>query len=168
MPMFMLCLIAFFVHYFFNFYPNITVVRTLNLELYTFSDILCFQTFIVTEYGAGNVVSTDGDIYSYGIIVLEMVTGKRPTNTIFTQGMSLDEYVEMALHTGPMDVVDIRLSLSLKNEANDASASHNRKIEALISLLRLGLSCSEEMPTSRMPTGDIIKELVAIKSSIRI
>jgi len=114
------------------------------------------------------VVSTDGDIYSYGIIVLEMVTGKRPTNTIFTQGMSLDEYVEMALHTGPMDVVDIRLSLSLKNEANDASASHNRKIEALISLLRLGLSCYEEMPTSRMPTGDIIKELVAIKSSIRI
>ena len=164
----MLCLIAFFVHYFFNFYPNITVVRTLNLELYTFSDILCFQTFIVTEYGAGNVVSTDGDIYSYGIIVLEMVTGKRPTDNIFTRGMSLREYVAMALHTGPMDVVDMRLSLSLKNEANDASASHNRKIEALISLLRLGLSCYEEMPTSRMPTGDIIKELVAIKSSIRI
>ena len=61
------------------------------------------------------MVSTAGDIYSYGIIVLEMVTGKRPTDNIFTQEMSLREYVEMALHTGPMDVVDMRLSLSLKN-----------------------------------------------------
>jgi hypothetical protein len=88
---------------------------------------------------------------------------------IFTQGVSLHDYVEMALHREPMAVVDMRLSLSLKNEGHDASAaSYNRKIEALILLLRLGLSCSEEMPTSRMPTGDIIKELVAIKSLIHI
>ncbi|TKW01244.1 hypothetical protein SEVIR_8G167800v4 [Setaria viridis] len=124
--------------------------------------------YAAPEYGAGNVVSTNGDVYSYGILVLEMVTGKRPTDSICAQGMSLRQYVEMALHKGTMEVVDMPLSLRLKNEVHDASASYNRKIEALISLLRLGLSCSEEMPTSRMPTGDIIKELVAIKSLIHI
>ncbi|CAN6372472.1 unnamed protein product [Urochloa humidicola] len=123
--------------------------------------------YAAPEYGAGNVVSTNGDIYSYGILVLEMVTGKRPTDNIFIQGMSLRQYAEMALQTGTMEVVDMGLSLSLKND-QDASASYNRKIEALISLLRLGLSCSDEMPTSRTPTGDIIKELVTIKSSICI
>ncbi|KAJ1275895.1 hypothetical protein BS78_05G171100 [Paspalum vaginatum] len=122
--------------------------------------------YAAPEYGAGNVVSTNGDIYSYGILVLETVTGKRPTDNTFTEGMSLREYVEMALHKGPMEVVDMHLSLSLEDELHDASASRSRKIDSLVSLLMLGLSCSEEMPTKRMLTGDIIKELLAIKSSI--
>ncbi|KAL6843019.1 hypothetical protein ACP4OV_027332 [Aristida adscensionis] len=123
--------------------------------------------YAAPEYGAGNVVSVNGDIYSYGILVLEMVTGKRPIDNMFTQGMGLREYVEHALHINtPMEVVDMRLSLSLKNEHHDAGALYSRRIDCLISLLKLGLSCSEETPSSRMPTGDIIKELLAIKESI--
>ncbi|XP_066342002.1 receptor kinase-like protein Xa21 [Miscanthus floridulus] len=122
------------------------------------------QTFNATEYGAGNVVSTNGDIYSYGILVLEMVTARRPTD-------SLRECVELALlHNGTMDIIDMRLSLSLKNDelqgAGEGDSPHKRKTDCLIALLRLGLSCSEELPTSRMATGDIIKELLRIKGSL--
>ncbi|XP_062197187.1 receptor kinase-like protein Xa21 isoform X2 [Phragmites australis] len=125
--------------------------------------------YAAPEYGAGNVVSTNGDIYSYGVLVLEMVTGKRPTDSTFGQGLSLREYVELALHNRMMDVIDMRLSLSLENELQDAGegdSSYKRNTDCLIALLRLGLSCSEEMPSCRMPTGDIIKELLAIKGSI--
>ncbi|WVZ51156.1 hypothetical protein U9M48_002324, partial [Paspalum notatum var. saurae] len=41
----------------------------------------------------------------------------------------------------------------LENELHDASASRNRKIDSLVSLLMLGLSCFEETPTNRMLTG---------------
>ncbi|CAL4984003.1 unnamed protein product [Urochloa decumbens] len=125
--------------------------------------------YAAPEYGAGNVVSTNGDIYSYGILVLEMITGKRPTDSTFREGPSIREYVELALRRGTMDVIDMRLSLSLNNElqgADEGEASHKRKTDCLITLLRLGLSCSEELPSSRMPTGDIIKELLVIKSSL--
>ncbi|CAN6363173.1 unnamed protein product [Urochloa humidicola] len=123
------------------------------------------------EYGAGNVVSTNGDIYSYGILVLEMVTGKRPTDSTFREGSSIREYVELALHRGTMEVIDMHLSLSLNNElqvqgAGEGDYLHKRKTDCLISLLRLGLSCSSELPSSRMPTGDIIKELLAIRASL--
>jgi serine/threonine protein kinase len=114
-------------------------------------------------------VSTNGDIYSYGILVLEMVTGRRPTDSTFREGSSLRDYVEMALHNGPMDVIDTRLSLSLRNElqgAGEGNSSHRKKTDCLIALLRLGLSCSEDLPSSRMPTADIIRELLVIKGSI--
>ncbi|KAG8090012.1 hypothetical protein GUJ93_ZPchr0011g27136 [Zizania palustris] len=121
------------------------------------------------EYGAGNMVSTHGDIYSYGILVLETVTGKRPTDSKFIQGLNLHEYVELSLHDGIIvDAVDPQLSLDLENELDtpDDSSYKGRVIGCLVSLLRLGLSCSQEMPSNRMSTGDIIKEMSAIKQPL--
>ena len=116
-----------------------------------------------TEYGAGNMVSTAGDIYSYGILVLETVTGKRPTDTIFGQGQRLREYVEQALDYSVTDVIDTRLEKELQTKDDFSSKV---KIDCLMSLLRLGMCCSHETPSSRMLTGDIIKQLHAIKESL--
>ncbi|XP_062197181.1 receptor kinase-like protein Xa21 isoform X2 [Phragmites australis] len=123
--------------------------------------------YAAPEYGAGNMVSTHGDIYSYGILVLETVTGKRPTDSEFPQGLSLREYVEVGLHGRVLDVVDTQLSSCLENELQSADKfSCKTKIDCLISLLRLGVSCSHEMPSNRLPAGDIINELRDIKESL--
>ncbi|KAA8538460.1 hypothetical protein F0562_027994 [Nyssa sinensis] len=45
----------------------------------------------------GTEVSTSGDVYSYGILLLEMFTGKRPTDEMFSDGLNLHNYVKMAL-----------------------------------------------------------------------
>jgi serine/threonine protein kinase len=49
------------------------------------------------EYGMGSEVSTYGDVYSYGILLSEMFTGKRPTDEIFKNSLSLHEFVKTAL-----------------------------------------------------------------------
>ncbi|PRQ60888.1 putative protein kinase RLK-Pelle-LRR-XII-1 family [Rosa chinensis] len=41
------------------------------------------------KYGMGGAVSTYGDVYSYGILLLEMLTGKRPTDDMFTDDTNL-------------------------------------------------------------------------------
>ncbi|KAL6851514.1 hypothetical protein ACP4OV_020447 [Aristida adscensionis] len=123
--------------------------------------------YAAPEYGAGNMISTHGDIYSYGILVLEMVTGKRPADNPFTQALSLREYAELGIRGEVLDVIDTRLSLCLENELQIAdNCSRTTKIDCLISLLRLGVSCSHEIPSNRMSTGDIIKELRDIKESL--
>ncbi|XP_025827437.1 receptor kinase-like protein Xa21 isoform X2 [Panicum hallii] len=123
--------------------------------------------YAAPEYGAGNMASTHGDIYSYGILVLEMMTGKRPTDSNFTRGLSLREYVALGLQGRVLDVVDTHLSMGLENGLQTACIfSPEAKIDSLISLLRLGVSCSHETPSSRMSTGEVMKELHDIKESL--
>lgn len=112
-------------------------------------------------------MSTHGDIYSFGILVLETITAKRPTDSRFGQGLSLCEYVELALNNSVMDVVDSRLSLDLESDLQTIDhPSNKRKADYVVSVLRLGISCSQESPSCRMPTWDIIKELKAVKECL--
>jgi hypothetical protein len=122
---------------------------------------------IGTEYGAGNVVWTHGDIYSYGVLVMETITGKRPTDSGFGQGLSLRGYVERALQNRVIFAVDTGLAMDLKNRLHTTGdCSYKSMSDCIVSLLRLGVSCAQESPWSRMATGGVIKELHGIKDSL--
>jgi serine/threonine protein kinase len=54
----------------------------------------------------GGQVSTLGDIYSYGILLLEMFIGKRPIDEMFKDGLSIHKFTAMALPEHVMDIVD--------------------------------------------------------------
>lgn len=45
----------------------------------------------------GSSVSREGSVYSFGILVLEMFTGKRPTDVMFRDGTDLPKFVNNAL-----------------------------------------------------------------------
>ena len=60
----------------------------------------------MAEYGLGSVVSTKGDVYSYGIILLEMIIGKRPIDSMFSEDLNLHKYASMALPNRVMEIMD--------------------------------------------------------------
>ncbi|ONK59391.1 uncharacterized protein A4U43_C08F5950 [Asparagus officinalis] len=116
--------------------------------------------YIAPEYGMGNEVSTCGDVYSYGILLLEMFTGKRPTDDMFVGGLTLPMFVKMAFPKKIADVIDAHL-LTPSDDAE--SMNYARATNCVASILRIGLSCSNELPAERMETDEIIKELHIVR-----
>ncbi|KAK9081946.1 hypothetical protein Syun_030928 [Stephania yunnanensis] len=51
--------------------------------------------YIPPEYGVGVKPSTQGDMYSYGVLLLEMFTGRRPTNEEFEDGPDLHRFARL-------------------------------------------------------------------------
>lgn len=64
----------------------------------------------------GGKPSKDGDVYSYGILVLEIFTGRRPTEDMFKDDFNLHNFVKMALPERLEQIVDPTLLPQLVEE----------------------------------------------------
>ncbi|XP_039169170.1 probable LRR receptor-like serine/threonine-protein kinase At3g47570 [Eucalyptus grandis] len=62
--------------------------------------------YIAPEYGMGVRPSTSGDVYSFGILFLEMFTGRRPTDSIVKEDFNLQKFVESELSKGATGILD--------------------------------------------------------------
>ncbi|KAJ0771637.1 putative protein kinase RLK-Pelle-LRR-XII-1 family [Helianthus annuus] len=118
--------------------------------------------YAAPEYGLGNEMTSSGDVYSFGILLLEVMTGKRPTDNIFNEDLSLHKFASAALQDHVTDVIDVNiLNVHQEDETfkqyNEANAN---KIEECLALtVRIGVSCSLDSPQQRMDMKDVVYEL---------
>jgi len=110
-------------------------------------------------------VSTLGDMYSFGILVLEILTGRRPTDKVFEDGLNLHNFVSISFPSNLLQILDPQLVPTYEPTTLDGNNSHlNRNVkECIVSLFIVGLACSKESPKERMSVVDLIKELSRIK-----
>ncbi|XP_028066668.1 probable LRR receptor-like serine/threonine-protein kinase At3g47570 [Camellia sinensis] len=80
--------------------------------------------YAAPEYGMGSDLSTYSDVYSYGILLLEMFTGKIPTDDMFKDGQNLHKLAEMASPEQVMEIVDQVLLFKVEDE--EATSSNSR------------------------------------------
>jgi serine/threonine protein kinase len=59
----------------------------------------------------GSEVSTCGDMYSFGILMLKMFTGKRPTDEAFEDGQNLHNFVGNLFPDNLIKILDPNLLL---------------------------------------------------------
>uniref|UniRef100_A0A2P2PI43 Uncharacterized protein MANES_02G031600 n=1 Tax=Rhizophora mucronata TaxID=61149 RepID=A0A2P2PI43_RHIMU len=108
--------------------------------------------YVAPELAQSLRLSEKCDVYSFGVILLELVTGRKPVESPTTNKVVvLCEYVRELLETGSAsDCFDRNLRDFSENE--------------LIQVMKLGLICTSEVPSRRPSMAEVVQVLESIRS----
>lgn len=120
----------------------------------------------VSEYGTSGNVSTYGDVYSFGIVLLEIFVGKTPTDGAFGDGRTLPEFVAGAFPEKIEQILDpALLPIQGSSDALIPGSEESQVRDCLVSAIRVGLSCCRQTPWQRMVMRDAAVELRLIRDA---
>ncbi|KXG19491.1 putative leucine-rich repeat receptor-like serine/threonine-protein kinase At2g24130 [Sorghum bicolor] len=114
--------------------------------------------YIAPEYGLGGHPSTQGDVYSFGVMLLELITGKRPTDVIFQEGLTLHDWVRRHY---PHDVAAVLAHAPWRERAPPEEAE-----VVVVELIELGLVCTQHSPALRPTMADVCHEITLLKEDL--
>ncbi|KAL6272453.1 hypothetical protein ACE6H2_023145 [Prunus campanulata] len=120
--------------------------------------------YMAPAYGLEGMVSTRGDVYSFGILVMETFTRRKPTNEMFDGEMNIKQWIanSLVLLDAKIDeVVDANLlGIGIEQEDDD----HVRKRDCISATMRLALTCCAESPEERISMKEAVATLNKIKT----
>ncbi|KAK3427959.1 hypothetical protein EUGRSUZ_F04081 [Eucalyptus grandis] len=125
--------------------------------------------YTAPEYANGSPVSREGDVYSYGILLLEMFTGLSPTSDMFRDNLSLHNYVDKALPLQAKEITDPVLFHEGESRKSSQDLPRERNCilqECLETVYHIGLACSVEEPRRRMSIDKVATQLHSIKKKL--
>ncbi|XP_031122594.1 putative receptor-like protein kinase At3g47110 [Ipomoea triloba] len=104
--------------------------------------------YMAPEYGSAGIISTMGDVYSYGILLMEVFTRKKPTDEMFQGDFTMRRWVSDLLPDAIMQIVDSNL---LTEEQ-----SWQEIEECFLMVMGLALECTADFPEERISMEDVI------------
>ncbi|KAM3264096.1 putative LRR receptor-like serine/threonine-protein kinase [Capsicum annuum] len=112
--------------------------------------------YMAPEYGSEGIVSTMGDVYSYGILLMETFTRKKPVADEFVGELTLKRWVVESHPHRVMDIVDANLF---------SRDEHLIAIEGCLrSVLEVALECTVDLPQDRITMDNVRVRLNKIQT----
>ncbi|GLT56410.1 hypothetical protein SLA2020_294530 [Shorea laevis] len=106
--------------------------------------------YIAPEYGYMMKITEKSDVYSYGVVVLEVLTGKQPIDPTSPDGLHVVDWVRQK--RGGLEVLDLSLLSRPESE-----------IEEMMQALGIALLCVNSSPDERPTMKDVVAMLKEIK-----
>ncbi|KAG6771286.1 hypothetical protein POTOM_022634 [Populus tomentosa] len=112
--------------------------------------------YIPPEYAYTMQVTAPGNVYSYGVVLLEILTTRLPVDEDFGEGLDLVKWVHGAPARGetPEQILDARLS----------TVSFGWRRE-MLAALKVALLCTDSTPAKRPKMKKVVEMLQEIKQS---
>ncbi|KAK1630227.1 hypothetical protein QYE76_004542 [Lolium multiflorum] len=117
------------------------------------------------EYAHSGQASTSGDVFSFGILLLEMLTGKRPTDSMFQNELSIVSFAERHFPDQILQIVDVHLQEECEGYIQATTEIGNVVTQCLLSLVQVALSCTSMIPKERTNMREVTIKLRAIRTS---
>ncbi|XP_050220886.1 leucine-rich repeat receptor-like protein kinase PXL1 [Mercurialis annua] len=106
--------------------------------------------YIAPEYGYTLKVDEKSDIYSFGVVLLELVTGKKPLDPAFGESTDIVEWVRRK----------IRSNQALEEALDSGIAGQCKHVqEEMLLVLRIAILCTAKNPKDRPSMRDVITML---------
>ncbi|KAA8517638.1 hypothetical protein F0562_015120 [Nyssa sinensis] len=123
------------------------------LDHYTLSSkIQSALGYMAPEFACRTVKITEKcDVYGFGVLTLEVVTGRRPVEYMEDDVVVLCDMVREALEAGRVE------------ECVDGKLCGNFPAEEAIPVIKLGLICASQVPSNRPDMGEVVKILELIQ-----
>uniref|UniRef100_A0A1J3ER87 non-specific serine/threonine protein kinase n=1 Tax=Noccaea caerulescens TaxID=107243 RepID=A0A1J3ER87_NOCCA len=110
--------------------------------------------YIAPEYGYTLKIDEKSDIYSFGVVLLELVTGKMPIDPSFEESIDVVEWIRR----------NVKENESLEQVLDPSIAGECKHvIEEMLLALRIGLLCTAKLPKDRPSIRDVITMLAEAK-----
>ncbi|KAL1533667.1 non-specific serine/threonine protein kinase [Salvia divinorum] len=116
--------------------------------------------YAAPEFGMEGKVSTNGDVFSFGILLLEMFTGKRPTDDMFGDEMSIKEWVSGALEQNTATELVAPALLSRRDQ------HYSAKVKCMLSMFELAIKCLADSADERSNMIEVSTALHKIYATI--
>jgi hypothetical protein len=98
---------------------------------------------------------------------MEMLTGKRPTDPVFCNGLTIVDFVKKSYQHEALHILDACLQEECHELPRSNMEEDDSAYQCLLSLIEVALSCACQVPSERMSMRETAAKLHAIKMSYR-